>query len=123
MSIFEHHIYEYKKGLRGLVLHTVRKEWTRELEIKLKKKSINYVVHELTDTKCNIFFGDPLCLEVLRQFGNQKLNNLSIEEDFILGIMLGYGQQQQYQRYLMKKKQCGGGQLRQDICCQELQHI
>ncbi len=104
MSIFDHHIYEYKKGLRGLVLHTVPKELAQGLKIKLAKQSIPFVIHELTDKKCNLFFGDPLCLDVLKQFGEKRLNDLSVEEDFILGIMLGYGQQQQCQRYLMRKK-------------------
>lgn len=123
MSIFDHHIYEYRKGLRGLVLHTVSEESAEALKMRLEKHAIDYVVYELTKGKCNIFFGDPMCLKVLQQFGSKKLNDLSVEEDFILGIMLGYSHQQQYQRYLMRKQRGNGERSCLEIFCKELQRI
>jgi len=123
MSIFDHHIYEYKKGVRRLFLHTVPRECIEDLKQKLNKRSISYEVCELGNTNLNIFFGDDLCLDVLRQFSSKKLNELSIEEDFILGVMLGYGYAQQCQRYLTRKNNGSLSQLRQDACRNELQLI
>lgn len=123
MSIFEHHIYEYKKGVRGLFLHTVAGESAQALKMRLEKQSISYISYEVTDKKCNIFFGDPLCLDVLKQFGSKKLNELTVEEDFILGIMLGYSPQQQYQRYLMRKNCCKCGCLGRKASSQKPEHI
>ncbi|MEW6102822.1 MAG: DUF2023 family protein [bacterium] len=34
MSIFNHHIYEYKKGLRNLILYTAKKQKKLELTHK-----------------------------------------------------------------------------------------
>ncbi|MCD4779525.1 MAG: DUF2023 family protein [Candidatus Omnitrophica bacterium] len=104
MSIFDHHIYEYKKGLRGLVLHTVPSNFIEDLRNKLDKQSISYVIRELDNTNCNVFFGEELCVEVVKQFGNRSLNQLTSEEDFMLGIMLGYSRLQQCQRYLLRKQ-------------------
>lgn len=38
----------------------------------------------------NLFFGLRTCVEIVASFGNRKVNEYIPEEDFILGIMLGY---------------------------------
>ncbi len=102
MHIFNHHIYEYKKGLRSLVLHTLHSSLKQEVIKRLEKNGIPFIIQEVTSNKINIFFGAPECISVLQQFGDKKLNEFTPEEDFILGIMLGYDRILQCNRYLSK---------------------
>ncbi|MDR0371440.1 MAG: DUF2023 family protein [Prevotellaceae bacterium] len=104
MQVLCHHIYEYKKGLRLLVLHTLQTSLLQTAETKLLQQNINYLIQPVTQSKTNIFFGNRECVEVVRKFGNKKLNELTPEEDFVLGVMLGYDRLQQCQRYLQKKE-------------------
>lgn len=104
MEVLLHHIYEYKKGLRNLVLHTMHKELLPEAEIKLQKQNVSYIVQRVTNTKVNIFFGNNECLDVIRHIGLKPLNTFTPEEDFILGIMLGYDRKQQCERYIKLKQ-------------------
>lgn len=104
MKVLHHHIYEYKKGLRHLVLHTLDASFQEEAEQKLQQRGINYIVRHVTPTKINLFFGDKDCVEVVREIGNKRLNEFSPEEDFILGTMLGYDRLQQCKRYLQQKQ-------------------
>lgn len=107
MQVFYHLIYEFQKELRDLCLFTCSDEHQYRIEDSLKKQGINYLICPIAENKINIFFGMPECLKIIEQFSCKELNNLSIEEDFILGIMLGYGTKQQYSRFLDKKKaQC-----------------
>ncbi len=104
MKVLCHHIYEYKKGLRHLVLHTLDASYRDEAELKLKHQGISYIVRTVSDSKINLFFGDPECVDVIREIGNKKLHEFTAEEDFILGIMLGYDRLQQCGRYLKLKE-------------------
>jgi len=103
MQVFYHHIYEYKKGLRNLVLTTERAANRRIIENRLIKENIPYVIHEVDSEKINIFFGNQSCINVVANF-NKKLNEITPEQDFILGIMLGYDRLQQCDRYLWMKE-------------------
>jgi hypothetical protein len=106
MNVFYHHIYEYKKGLRNLVLHTLDASFREQVEKKLQQQGISYIIRYVTPQKINIFFGAEECVNVIKQFGDKQLNNFTPEEDFILGIMLGYDRLQQCKRYIqMSKKQ------------------
>ena len=105
MKVFIHHIYEYEKGVRNLILHTMMKKYKNTVEKKLKKKNISYLIRELNNGTFNVFFGDDYCIKLLASFGDKKLNEFSNEEDFILGVMLGYGLDQQCQRYLKRRKE------------------
>ncbi|WP_319559372.1 DUF2023 family protein [Marispirochaeta sp.] len=104
MKILCHHIYEYKKGLRSLVLHTLATEYLREAELRLKRNNIPYIIRQVNETKVNIFFGDRSCVAVVASFGDKPLNALTSEEDFILGIMLGYSRIEQCRRYLKRSR-------------------
>ncbi len=100
MKVFCHHIYEYKKGLRNLVLHTMAESLKEGAQQKLENNNIDYVIREISPTKINIFFGAPECVAVIRHFGTRKLCDYTPEQDFILGIMLGYCRKIQCDRYL-----------------------
>ncbi len=104
MKVLNHHIYEYKKGLRNLVLHTIQSSLKKEALSKLDSNRIPYFVQEVTPDKINIFFGAEECIKVVKQFNKSKLSEFTPEQDFILGIMLGYGRLQQCNRYLERAR-------------------
>lgn len=103
MDVFYHLVYEFQKSLRDLCLFTCSNEFKEKITGMLSKQGISYLIYNLDNAKMNVFFGMPECLEILRQFSSEELNKLSVEEDFILGMMLGYGKTQQYQRFLSRK--------------------
>lgn len=102
MQVFYHHIYEYKKGIRNLVLHTEKAHLKNKIETRLQKDNIDYLIHNINPTKINIYFGNTDCVNVVKSFNTHKLNELSQEQDFILGIMLGYDRLKQCERYLTR---------------------
>jgi len=75
-------------------------EWALK---KLKTNNIHYNIQHVTSQKVNVFFGAKECVDVIRCFCHKKLNELSPEEDFILGTLLGYNQVVQCTRYLKNK--------------------
>lgn len=102
LKVFYHHIYEYKKGLRNLILTTEKAKYKDKIEDKLKHNKIDYHITKVDNNKINVFFGAPQCIEVVKTF-NTKLNRLSPEQDFMLGIMLGYDRVKQCERYMKFK--------------------
>lgn len=104
MDIFYHHIYEYRKGLRKLILYTGDVTALEHMKMKLKKRDISYLIAPLSEYKVNVFFGSPDCIEVLKHFSTLELDKLKDTEDFILGAMLGYDINQQCQRFVKRKR-------------------
>jgi hypothetical protein len=100
MNVFDHHVYEYRKGIRRLILHTDSAACQPCIECKLRRKNIAHLIYPLGANKINVFLGDDVCIEVIRKFNKQHLFELTDEEDFILGIMLGYDTAKQCGRYL-----------------------
>ncbi len=105
MEVLKHHIYEYKKGIRNLILHTCAKSEEEEVNCLLKRSGIDFIIRSVGDKKINIFFGDKRCVEVVKRIGDKELYQFSDEEDFILGIMLGYDVCRQCERYI-KRSAC-----------------
>lgn len=99
LRVFNHHIYEFKKGIRGLILTTEKAKYKDTIKNKLKKEKIDYVIHDIEKNKINVYFGEKPCVDVVKTF-NPKLNKLTPEQDFMLGIMLGYDKIKQCARYL-----------------------
>jgi hypothetical protein len=102
LQVFHHHIYEYKKGLRSLILYTGRSEDREKIETRLAHEGIAWLVREVTEEKINVFFGAPVCIQVIKSFGPKSLTEFTGEEDFMLGIMLGYDKLKQCERYLSR---------------------
>lgn len=100
MRVFNHHIYEYRKGLRNLILHTTSSANYFDIKSRLEKLNINYQIYVINDKAINIFFGDAECIEIIRRINKERLVEYTPEEDFILGTMLGYCRKQQCERYL-----------------------
>lgn len=100
MKVFQHHIYEYRKGLRNLILHTISEQYRNRIEDKLEKLGIAYQVYRLKNGNINVFFGASECVDVIKAIGKESLADYTPEEDFILGTMLGYDRLQQCRRYI-----------------------
>ena len=97
IRIFLNHIYEFKKGIRNMVLYTMSKEHEDFAVRRLKNQNISYMIQEISTNKTE-------CMEAMRHIITRPLNQLTAEEDFILGTMLGYDLCQQCKRYCNKKR-------------------
>jgi Protein of unknown function (DUF2023). len=105
MRLFCHLIYEFKKGVRDLILYTVPADSEEKVKEKLQKNAISYVIQPLPNGNINVFFGKEECISVIRKICNKSLNRLSPEEDFMLGILLGYSLPEQCRRYCKRQEQ------------------
>jgi hypothetical protein len=97
-------IYEYKKGVRPLFLLTVNSECINQIISRLKNNSIKYYCLTVNERKINLFFGKKECIDVIKSFDFRTLSDLTPEQDFMLGVLLGYEYVQQCDRYLKKVK-------------------
>ncbi|NBC32792.1 MAG: DUF2023 family protein [Alphaproteobacteria bacterium] len=104
-QVFQHHLYEYRKGVRPLFMMTMSVIAAERVVNALTNSSIDYHVHTVNDTKVNVFFGRPAMVEMVRRIVNKPLNHLSPQEDFILGILLGYDKEEQCRRFVARSKQ------------------
>jgi len=104
LKILIHHIYEYKKGIRNLVLHTMNSFEADKAERLLNQRNIPYFIQKVNDRKINIFFGDIISVKIIKSFNQNSLSDFTDEQDFILGIMLGYSRKQQCERYFKRNR-------------------
>lgn len=104
IKVLLNHIYEYKKGVRHLILHTLNKCYLPIAIERLKSQGICYTVQEASGHAVNLYFGRPECVETIRLITTRPLNQLSPEEDFILGALLGYDLRMQCERFRKRKK-------------------
>ena len=103
MRVLTNHIYEYKKGVRRMVLFTFNKKYEELATASLRRQGIGYIVQPVGNDRVNLFFGRQECLDAIRLMVTRPLNMLSPEEDFILGAMLGYDICAQCERYCERK--------------------
>ncbi len=103
LKVFLNHVYEYKKGVRRMVLYTVNRKYEAFATARLKSQKIDYLIQAVDDSKINLFFGRPECIHAIRCIVTRPLNQLTPEEDFILGAMLGYDICAQCERYCARK--------------------
>jgi hypothetical protein len=68
MKVFCHHLYEYKKGLRDLVLHTTSATYEERISVKLLRNRIAHIIHRLENGNINVFFGNEACVRVLKLY-------------------------------------------------------
>ena len=106
MKVLMNHIYEYKKGVRRMILFTCNRRFEAFATQRLCRQSIDYVVQPAGKENINVYFGRRECLDAIRLFVTRPLNELSPEEDFILGAMLGYDICAQCERYCERKAAC-----------------
>ena len=106
MKVLMNHIYEYKKGVRQMVLFTMNKRYEQFATERLKHQDIPYILQPAGKNTLNLYFGRRECLEAIRLIVTRPLNELTPEEDFILGAMLGYDICAQCERYCKRKGEC-----------------
>lgn len=103
MKVFLNHVYEFKKGVRQMVLYTMNRKNLEFAVNRLKKQRIKFVIQTVDDERINLFFGKDECINAIRMIVTRPLNQLTPEEDFILGAMLGYDICGQCKRYCDRK--------------------
>ncbi|AVM52114.1 DUF2023 domain-containing protein [Bacteroides heparinolyticus] len=103
LKVFLNHVYEFKKGVRQMVLYTVNRKYEEFATARLRNQKIEYLIQPVDKNKINLFFGRPECIHAIRCMVTRPLNQLTPEEDFILGAMLGYDICAQCERYCARK--------------------
>ncbi len=73
-----------------MVLYTGSSDERAAIEKRLTRGNISFITQEVNEHKINVIFGNPACVDVVRRFAHKSLTDLSPEEDFMLGILLGY---------------------------------
>ena len=104
LKVFLNHVYEFQKGVRQMVLYTVNRKYEAFAVARLEKQNIAYLIQPIDGKKINLFFGKPECIHAVRCMVTRPLNQLTPEEDFILGTMLGYDIRAQCKRYCSRKE-------------------
>ena len=104
MRVLTNHIYELKKGVRQMALFTCKRRYEHFATERLRHNGFASLVQPAGRENVNIYFGRRECLNAIRLFVTRPLNELSPEEDFILGAMLGYDICTQCERYCQRKR-------------------
>lgn len=102
LQLFRHLAYEYRRGVRALFLMTMTRADMDMVLPRLKEQGVASFVQEVTADKVNLFFGRPAFVAAARAFVTRPLNELTAEEDFMLGTLLGYDPEQQCARFLAR---------------------
>lgn len=103
LNVFLNHIYELQKGVRQMVLYTTNKKYEQFAINRLKSQHIQFLIQPIDDERINLFFGKAECIKAISMMVTRPLYQLTPEEDFILGAMLGYDICVQCQRYCDRK--------------------
>ena len=103
MKVLMNHIYEFKKGVRQLVLFTFNKKNECYALERLKRQNIDYIIQPVGNDRMNLFFGKKECMDAIRLMVTRPLSKLTPEEDFMLGALLGYDICAQCERYCERK--------------------
>ena len=108
LQVLMNHIYELHKGVRHMVLFTCNNKYGEQVVSRLESQGIPYILQPAGRQNVNVYFGRRECLEAIRLFVTRPLHQLTPEEDFILGAMLGYDICAQCERYCKRKDECNG---------------
>ena len=108
LKVFLNHVYEFKKGVRQMVLYTMNRKYEEFAVNRLSRQGISYFIQPAGKNTINLFFGKIECIDAIKYLINCPLYELSPEKDFILGAMLGYNICDQCKRYCDQvEKWCG----------------
>lgn len=111
MAVLLHHLYEYRKGVRHMVLLTLTPDDLDVVTTRLTLDSVDFFVQPVSPRKSNLYFGRSIWVETARRIVTKPLSHLSPEEDFILGTLLGYDREQQCRRYLVQSSRAEGAMV------------
>lgn len=59
LKVFLNHVYEYKKGVRRMVLYTVNRKYESFAVARLQSQSIDFLIQPASETCINLFFRSP----------------------------------------------------------------
>lgn len=107
LKVFTHMLYEIEKGIRPLALHTVAESCVAVAIAKLASRQMAWFLQPVPGSKrFNLFFGETPCITLMKQLlRGRTLTDLSPEEDFMLGALLGYDLTRQCVRFIDRKTQ------------------
>lgn len=106
IRVLSEQIYQYKKGVRHMALYTFPECYKEMAIAKLERQNIDYIVQPVGNSRINLCFGRRECVDAIRNIVNRPLNELTPEEDFMLGTLLGYDICEECHRYCKRKAQC-----------------
>ncbi|AEI38161.1 hypothetical protein ZMO02_17170 [Zymomonas mobilis subsp. pomaceae] len=98
------YLYEYHKGVRHLFMLTMTPHEAMAVQKSLERESIPFHIQKVSVTKVNVFFGRDAYIQTIRTIVTRPLYELTPEQDFMLGTLLGYDREQQCLRYLNKSR-------------------
>lgn len=99
-TLLPQYLYELGRGVRQLFLLTMTPQEAEAVLVRLNQDGIAFHRQPVSDLKVNLYFGNPQFVAVARRLAVRPLSQLSAEEDFMLGTLLGYDREQQCRRYL-----------------------
>jgi hypothetical protein len=73
LKVLMNHIYEYKKGVRRLVLYTFNKKYESFAITRLERQNIDYIIQPVGNDRLNLFFGKKECLDAIRMIITKPL--------------------------------------------------
>ena len=68
LKVFLNHVYEYKKGVRNMVLYTTNKKYEEFAVSRLNSQNIDYCIQPIGCNKINLFFGRRECIDSIHDF-------------------------------------------------------
>ena len=77
LKVLMNHIYEYKKGVRRLVLYTFNKKYESFAITRLERQNIDYIIQPVGNDRLNLFFGKKECLDAIRMIITKPLCQLT----------------------------------------------
>lgn len=105
IKVLFNHIYELKKGVRRMALYTMNKKNQEYAVARVRSQGLAYAIQEIDAHRINLFIGCEECISAIRMFVDRPLNQLTPEEDFILGALLGYDVCMQCKRFCSRKQE------------------
>ena len=66
MKVLMNHIYEFKKGVRNMILFTFNQRYKDYAEKRLQSNGISYIIQPVGNDRLNLFFGKRECLDAIR---------------------------------------------------------
>ncbi len=106
IEVFHHLLYDISRGLRDLALYTIHPEDQNMIEAELLREGVAYMFRPIEDGRVNVYFGHQACIDVVQTFEGCPHCQHTPEQDFILGIMLGYDRTRQCERFLERRRLC-----------------
>ena len=106
IEVFHHLLYDISRGLRDLALYTITPDDQNMIEAELLREGVSYLFRPIDDGRVNVYFGHKACIDVVKTFGGCAHCEHTPEQDFILGIMLGYDRTRQCERFLARRERC-----------------